>query len=124
MDDKSCYYKNCKNEITSSEHIPPKCLFPKGYRKELITVPSCDEHNTQKSNKDEYFRNILTLHVENNILGGEIAENKTFRSISRNRLSENSILKDFIPSIGVKIDPIKFNIIISGISYGHSTHIF
>ena len=44
------------------EHAPPKCFFPeekdkKGaylYRKQLIKVPSCDDHNTKKSNDNVY----------------------------------------------------------------------
>jgi hypothetical protein len=56
----SCYA--CDNPQTSMEHAPPKCFFPeekdiKGnylYRKQLIKVPSCDEHNTRKSNDDVY----------------------------------------------------------------------
>ena len=45
----TCYM--CEKESTSSEHVPPKCLFPEkkdlpdgvDLRKSLITVPSCDE---------------------------------------------------------------------------------
>ena len=53
-----CYY--CGEPAMSEEHVPPKCLFPeqkdtgKDYRKNLITVPSCDKHNAGKSCDDEF----------------------------------------------------------------------
>jgi hypothetical protein len=53
----------CPKEATSREHAPPRCIFPErsdtpsgtDYRKNLITVPSCDEHNSEKSHDDEYL---------------------------------------------------------------------
>lgn len=52
-----CYF--CGGEVAGVEHIPPRCFFPKGKRNELITVPSCDMHNQEKSKEDEYVRAIL-----------------------------------------------------------------
>jgi hypothetical protein len=57
----SCYM--CARAATSREHAPPRCLFPaerdttngENYRKNLITVPSCDLHNSEKSHDDEYL---------------------------------------------------------------------
>jgi hypothetical protein len=53
----------CAREATSREHAPPRCLFPeakdvpdgKNHRKNLLTVPSCDLHNSAKSQDDEYL---------------------------------------------------------------------
>lgn len=50
----TCYM--CEKPATSVEHIPPKCLFPEqkdlpggaDLRKQLLTVPACDEHNLKK----------------------------------------------------------------------------
>jgi hypothetical protein len=56
-----CYY--CGKEQTSVEHIPPKSFFPKNQRKNLLTVPSCDEHNQQKSTDDEYVKAILLSSI-------------------------------------------------------------
>src|SRR5580693_278477 len=52
----SCYA--CDTPKTSMEHAPPISFFPKNpnYRKDLIKVPSCDRHNSQKSGDDEYAR--------------------------------------------------------------------
>jgi hypothetical protein len=62
-----CYF--CGALATSKEHVPPRCLFPKAgdvvdgadYRKNLVTVASCDVHNMHKSKEDEYLRFILAL---------------------------------------------------------------
>jgi hypothetical protein len=60
---KTCYM--CDALRTSSEHVPPRCLFPetesfgRDVRKNLITVPSCDIHNGEKSTDDEFFRHVL-----------------------------------------------------------------
>lgn len=66
-----CYF--CGAPATSSEHVPPKCLFPEQkdlsqeeHRKNLITVPSCDKHNAQKSRDDEFLMACLAPVVGNN----------------------------------------------------------
>lgn len=59
MNKEQCYF--CGKNSTSVEHIPPKSFFPKENRIELITVPSCEEHNQKKSTDDEYIRMIF-LH--------------------------------------------------------------
>lgn len=70
-----CYW--CGKPATSREHVPPKCLFPEerdikkiyqgDLRKNLITVPSCDEHNLRKSNDDEYLMICLASRAGNNV---------------------------------------------------------
>ena len=51
----------CDRNAVSSEHVPPKNLFPeqkdvgKDYRQYLITVPSCEIHNNHKSKDDEFL---------------------------------------------------------------------
>jgi hypothetical protein len=71
---KFCY--DCGKVATSVEHVLPKCIFPeKKYlpdgvgdlRRNLITVPSCDEHNTAKSKDDEYLGLLLCLSADNNL---------------------------------------------------------
>ena len=58
----SCYF--CGNVATGVEHVPPKCFFPRGKRDNLITVPSCDAHNQEKSKEDEYIRAILLASIK------------------------------------------------------------
>lgn len=86
----SCYM--CENEAPGSEHVPPRCLFPEqkdlpegvDLRRQLITVPACDEHNTAKSKDDEYLLHVLAINLPAN----EVAKNqflsKVLRSFQRN----------------------------------------
>ena len=61
----SCYM--CSLAPTSREHAPPRCFFPepgsfgKDLRKNLITVPSCDLHNSEKCKDDEFLRAVVLL---------------------------------------------------------------
>jgi len=55
-----CYM--CDLPGTTDEHIPPRAIFPeakdaegRNYRIDLITVPSCPDHNTAKSDDDEFL---------------------------------------------------------------------
>jgi hypothetical protein len=50
----------CDADETTREHVPPKSFFPKGYRENLVTVPSCSAHNNDLSMDVEYVRNIIS----------------------------------------------------------------
>lgn len=58
----------CSNSATTHEHVPPACLFPEtkdtdcnqDFRRNLITVPACADHNLRKSSDDEYFLWVLS----------------------------------------------------------------
>lgn len=85
----------CSNEATSVEHAPPKCLFPRqrdlpegvNLRDQLITVPSCNEHNQQRSRDDEYLLYTLVINAASN----DIARNHFFAAIMR-RIERNPSL--------------------------------
>lgn len=86
----TCYM--CEKQTTSKEHIPPRCIFPEGkdaggkdYRKNLISVLSCDEHNSEKSENDEYLMQIIVWHFENNEAARRQADSKVMRSIIKHR---------------------------------------
>lgn len=58
----------CDSAAVSREHAPPKCFFPERLRTNLITVPSCDAHNSDNSRDVEYVRNVLsTQHGTNDV---------------------------------------------------------
>lgn len=67
----------CDREYTSDEHSPPKCLFPESrdtedgvdHRRNLITVPSCDAHNSGKSQDDEYLLHVLAASYTSSPIG-------------------------------------------------------
>jgi hypothetical protein len=87
-----CYW--CGKIATSKEHVPPKCLFPemkdingiydKTFRINLITVPSCDEHNMEKSHEDEYLMACLSARVGNNGVAYVHTATKVKRARDRN----------------------------------------
>jgi hypothetical protein len=83
-----CYY--CGDAATSTEHVPPKCLFPESIdaygedlRRNLITVPSCDVHNLAKSKDDEFLMVCLTTAVGNNGIGFIQTNTKVRRAVQR-----------------------------------------
>lgn len=55
-----CYF--CGASATTDEHVPPKSFYPSTMRLDLITVPSCTEHNNAYSKDDEYVR-VLSLNT-------------------------------------------------------------
>lgn len=99
----TCY--RCGKPATTREHVPPLCFFPEqkdisyiDLRKNLITVPSCEEHNLKKSQEDEFLMNCISGIVGNNVIGYLHSQTKVKRSIERkqdNYLS--TILKNSEP---------------------------
>ena len=45
----------------TADHVPPKCMFAKENRSNLISVPACLECNKSFSKDDEYLRLALTM---------------------------------------------------------------
>lgn len=90
MSSQKCYA--CDSPKTSVEHVPPRCLFPEkkdlppgvDLRKQLITVPSCDAHNSAKSHDDEYLLFALVMNLPNNVVGANHFLTKVMRAIAKN----------------------------------------
>jgi len=78
-----CYM--CNNESVSVEHVPPECFFPVGHKLNLITVPSCSDHNLRKSKDDEYVRSIIAPALGNNKFGLQMTATKVDRSFTHSR---------------------------------------
>ena len=80
----------CDAVESSREHSPPSCLFPamedirRDLRQNLVTVPSCDGHNSKKSKDDEFLRAVILQVAVNS---SEIAQNqfmgKLLRAVER-----------------------------------------
>ena len=87
----TCYM--CDVPATSREHVPPRCLFPESkdidgdYRQNLLTVPSCDEHNSGKSADDEFLMVSLAGIIGNNSIGYSHKFSKVNRAIYRSSFS-------------------------------------
>lgn len=83
----------CERPGTSREHVPPRCLFPElkdageNLRKNLITVRSCDEHNSEKSRDDEFLMVSLAGIIGNNSIGYHHKFTKVNRAIYRSSFS-------------------------------------
>jgi hypothetical protein len=95
-----CY--RCDNLATSREHVPPKCIFPErkdtagqDFRDSLITVPSCDAHNSKKSADDEFLMVSLAGILSNNSIGYRHKMTKVNRAIAKssNRLLDRAFLE-------------------------------
>jgi hypothetical protein len=90
----------CEKGATSSEHVPPRCLFPEkkdlpegmDLRKSLITVPSCDIHNSHKSDDDEYLLYCLVLSIPSN----QVAQNHFLTKIVRAIRRNPSLIKNYL----------------------------
>lgn len=86
---KTCYM--CDRDSTSDEHIPPRCFFPeskdvidgKDYRKNLITVRSCDKHNSHKSGHDEWLFSVFAANMHANSVGRLHQNTKLTRMVER-----------------------------------------
>lgn len=113
-----CYW--CGRLATSREHVPPKCLFPENkdvkeiydqsFRNNLITVPSCDEHNMEKSHDDEYLMACLSGRVGNNGIAYIHNATKVRRARDRNP-NIIKVEKDDILKINGKEFPIQWIIV-------------
>lgn len=88
----TCYM--CQSASTSVEHVPPRCLFPKPkdlppgvqLRKQLITVPSCDVHNGDKSRDDQYLLYVLAMNLPANGIAGNHFASAIMRSVAEKPL--------------------------------------
>ncbi len=97
----------CEREATTVEHTPPRCIFPErkdtatgiDYRKNLITVPSCDEHNTARSRDDEYLLHVLAASMTSSDVGLTQYLSKVKRSFERNPSLINSLPVANIPTM-------------------------
>jgi hypothetical protein len=94
---KTCYM--CRLPATGDEHVPPKCIFPKEakYRVNLITVPSCDEHNLRKSHDDEYLKFLVAGTAGVNALGQQVFGDSVMRSFDY----RPQLIDKFMPDLAV-----------------------
>ena len=99
---KKCYM--CDKDATTVEHVPPRCIFPElkdsngiDYKKNLITVPSCEEHNNSKSTDDTYLRDILSMVGTSSSLGKLQFTKKTMKQASRRPALMNDMLAKSAP---------------------------
>jgi hypothetical protein len=111
----TCYM--CEKHATSVDHAPPKCIFPTAkdtggvdYRKNLITVPSCDEHNLNRSKDDEYLLLVLSTSITSGDVGVQQFLTKVQRALTRRPLLGMTLtISDtpemrYVPSTGQTVE--------------------
>ncbi|BFM13930.1 hypothetical protein R50073_01130 [Maricurvus nonylphenolicus] len=106
METETCYM--CDSVSTSVEHVPPKCLFPThkdsgaNYRVNLITVPSCEKHNGEKSRDDEFLMVSIAGIIGNNSIGYQHYNGKIQRALKRTsyKLLDKVFLKKQMSRVG------------------------
>jgi hypothetical protein len=121
-EEETCYY--CGAAATTREHVPPKSLFPEAkdlvdgvdYRRNLITVPSCEAHNSQKCGDDEYLQLILIHGYFRNEAGRQHFNSKLIRALTRRPAmlfalygNTTPVVVDSQPTVAVDIDRLRFN---------------
>lgn len=128
----------CDKPPVSKEHTPPKCVFPaqkdvngKDYRKKLITVPSCDIHNSAKSKDDEYLMMVLASYFNNNKAAQDQIKNKITRAWVKNPSLASTVAKNLRTiSIGgdqkyvYEVDTVRFNRTLEWAANGLYYHVF
>lgn len=87
-----CYL--CEAEKFSMEHVPARCFFPEEpeYRKDLIKVPSCQQHNENTSKDDEYVRNIICMSIGNNSVAFKQFIDKVIKSFQHSPALQSQTL--------------------------------
>ncbi len=87
----TCYY--CGNKAVSSEHVPPRCFFPKDKRNNLIQVPACELHNESTSKDDSYVLFIIASFIGNNVTGKTHSVDKGIKPVLRSEALQ-SVIKE------------------------------
>jgi len=90
-----CYA--CDKPATTREHAPPSSFFPEGKRDNLITVPSCPDHNNANSKDVEYARNVITIMFGVNKIGEQHFSGKSLRSFDHSPALLHSTFSDIRP---------------------------
>jgi len=98
----------CHRRATGKEHVPPKSIFPErkdlppgvDYRRNLITVPSCDIHNSQKSTDDEFLYLVISSQIHANLEAQWHFSKKGKRAIGKRQSLMNLFRRGFPIKIG------------------------
>jgi len=132
----SCYF--CGKSAIGVEHVPPRCFFPAvkdlppgspDFRKNLITVPSCDEHNQALSLDDEYSFYIALSHFENNKWAAELFNTKGMRGLVKKPALVKMVYQtprrvslNGSPSMTFQVDRKRFNDVMEKVARGLFFH--
>jgi hypothetical protein len=118
-----CYFQGCSQRVTTTEHIPPKSLFPKDQRNQLLTVPSCDFHNNSKSSDDVYVLAHICLNASPSNRSREVFLKRVVPQLSYNSEAfRKTLVKDSIPlhsgAVIYKVNIARVDRFFDALSYG------
>jgi hypothetical protein len=102
-----CYMCRSTDKLTS-DHVPPKNLFPKPRPKNLITVPCCESCNAGFSKLDERFRAFVSMPLNVSPVGKAIMREKAFgRSFKDSPKLKKQMAQDaFTGTLTTELGPI------------------
>jgi hypothetical protein len=89
----------CAAKATTTEHVPPRSFFPKGYREQLFVVPSCENHNNDNSLDVEYVKSLIVHSNETNSVARDHFKNSVLRSYVRRPNFSKRLFKNRKPII-------------------------
>lgn len=78
--------------LLTTEHAPPRVIFPKPRPSNCITVLSCSKCNNECSDLDEDFGNLLAILAGQDSGEGRMLWEQRISGIRRNRRKKNDIL--------------------------------
>lgn len=120
---KACYYQGCSKAASTREHIPPKAFFPAAERYQLLTVPSCAEHNNAKSGDDVYVLAHISMNASPTNGAREVFIERLKSQLGRNgdalrkTLAAGSVR---LPggAVAYKVDTPRFDRFFTALSFG------
>jgi hypothetical protein len=119
----SCYYQGCSQRGQTKEHIPPKSFFPKDQRKQLLTVKSCDLHNTAKSSDDIYVLAHICMNASPSNKSRDVFMQSVAPQLGYNGdVLRKTLVKDAVlqhsGAVAYKVDIARFDRFFAALSYG------
>ncbi len=129
-----CYA--CGSASTSREHVPARCFFPpkssggggKGHRFNLVTVPSCDKHNSKKSADDFFLLFVISSHFENNSLARRQFHNSVIPEVKKRPAFLSFLSEGFpatiggLPTMAFTVDRSRFDAALDHVARGIYYH--
>lgn len=87
-----------KDAGETKDHVPPKCLLPKPFPANLLTVPSCITCNGGLSKDEEYFRLMIVGLMCHTPEADLLFDGPVSRSMDRNAKMEDLMFGSLRPA--------------------------
>lgn len=97
MKKKQICYICGKSGANSIDHIPPKGIYPKEHKKELLKLPAHKDCNSNYAKDDEIFRNFINMSGFSNPMVKSFWDTHIKRSFIRNPGARKELQKRVTP---------------------------